>query len=915
MTSNIPDEVLHIRGKTLTPESPRPLHISEPTNIPLLQNQMDPAFSDSPVYKQIFLEKTPPLDTELVVSEQIRVTSHTYSMLHHNFGSLESNGVGEQGAVSFSGSIHMGYDPKTETENESTFPAAHSTVASSQSAYPILETSTVEVNQQTVSTHAASIVPEISSPLDRPILSEDYASEPYYPPSTLPGNDHMSGPKDGDVNPATEYTPAFAGDHDKNIETEANPSPEGDASYQNPLNALSDAKNTAPSPTDIAVTTASADDYMTKPLIPDTSLAPAAGLPPRPPPQEKPPIHPGYAATDNIQSFHPLPSQPENGSTQYGQSNYPQPSGLPSLIVSTGAPGTSSTSNGLPPPPIATFQKLPHSSSNQTKPCVQKFPRSERLDDGELKFLRGEGDREEPWAPEVQKKYDEFLYNERVYVTEGLWDRFSPGSRLFVGNLPTERVTKRDLFHLFHKYGELAQISIKQAYGFVQFLEPASCRKALEAEQGGFIRGRKIHLEISKPQKPTRNAPALDSSRPTVKRRSRSPEPARGVPSYRGIRPGSDRYDRAPEPGRPPPSREFRDRDQLYHRRDDYRPARTPSPRGHRRDDHRFRDRTPENYDRRRDRRRSRSPYGRLGRYRSPSPRERGYDNDSDIPIPRRSPRQVPDVQIIVLENVDRDFVYHIENSFRDRGLRTDVLILSPRISLTAVVRRQIIEGVLAIVKLSRSNQFSGKIPLQVFDRTGGIDNVKFNEYSELEFSVAAEVVLHARTIHLGSASKYPSTRVPGISQILPPPSQISRPQPSLGSNNNITNLISNLDGPALQSLLGALQHNPAALQAAQQHYAPQGNPTDLASILSNFSRQQNSFAPPTSTPQQAPPPTYGLPPRFPVARSDPSLASLLAQTLGGQPLSQPPPPPPQMTPQMSPHVQSIMNQLMKWKQ
>jgi hypothetical protein len=42
-------------------------------------------------------------------------------------------------------------------------------------------------------------------------------------------------------------------------------------------------------------------------------------------------------------------------------------------------------------------------------------------------------DDEAPWGPEVQKKYDEFLHDERVYVTEGLWDRFPPGSRLFVG--------------------------------------------------------------------------------------------------------------------------------------------------------------------------------------------------------------------------------------------------------------------------------------------------------------------------------------------------------------------------------------------------------------------------------------------------------------------------------------------------
>jgi hypothetical protein len=73
-----------------------------------------------------------------------------------------------------------------------------------------------------------------------------------------------------------------------------------------------------------------------------------------------------------------------------------------------------------------------------------------------------------------------------------------------------------------------------------------------------------------------------------------------------------------------------------------------------------------------------------------------------------------------------RDFVYHIENAFRDRGLRTDVLMLSPRILLSAVIRRQTIEGVLAIVKVSRPHQYSGKIPLQVFDRSNGVDHVPF---------------------------------------------------------------------------------------------------------------------------------------------------------------------------------------------
>jgi hypothetical protein len=55
-----------------------------------------------------------------------------------------------------------------------------------------------------------------------------------------------------------------------------------------------------------------------------------------------------------------------------------------------------------------------------------------------------------------------------------------------------------------------------------------------------------------------------------------------------------------------------------------------------------------------------------------------------------------------------------------------------PRVSLAAVVKRQILEGVLAVVKLHRSSQMSGKIPLQLFDRTSGVENVRFE--GELDF-------------------------------------------------------------------------------------------------------------------------------------------------------------------------------------
>ena len=65
-------------------------------------------------------------------------------------------------------------------------------------------------------------------------------------------------------------------------------------------------------------------------------------------------------------------------------------------------------------------------------------------------------------------------------------------SNYSVGNLSSEKVTKRDIFHVFHTYGDLAQISIKQAYGFVQFLRTEDCVRALDREQGTQIRDKKI---------------------------------------------------------------------------------------------------------------------------------------------------------------------------------------------------------------------------------------------------------------------------------------------------------------------------------------------------------------------------------------------------------------------------------------
>lgn len=58
-----------------------------------------------------------------------------------------------------------------------------------------------------------------------------------------------------------------------------------------------------------------------------------------------------------------------------------------------------------------------------------------------------------------------------------------------IGNLSCERVSKREVFDVFSKFGRLAQISLKNAYGFVQYhtIEEglAAIRGCRDIELGG----------------------------------------------------------------------------------------------------------------------------------------------------------------------------------------------------------------------------------------------------------------------------------------------------------------------------------------------------------------------------------------------------------------------------------------------
>lgn len=53
-------------------------------------------------------------------------------------------------------------------------------------------------------------------------------------------------------------------------------------------------------------------------------------------------------------------------------------------------------------------------------------------------------------------------------------------------------MSKREVFDLFHRFGRLAQISLKSAYGFVQYHTAEDAEAAMQAAQGSELGGRKI---------------------------------------------------------------------------------------------------------------------------------------------------------------------------------------------------------------------------------------------------------------------------------------------------------------------------------------------------------------------------------------------------------------------------------------
>ncbi|CAJ0898334.1 3755_t:CDS:2 [Entrophospora sp. SA101] len=242
-----------------------------------------------------------------------------------------------------------------------------------------------------------------------------------------------------------------------------------------------------------------------------------------------------------------------------------------------------------------------------------------------------------------------------------------PGSRLFLGNLSTHSTSKRELYDIFSPYGEVFEISIKNSFGFIQYDNPESIKKAIEKENGRILHGLRLGKEYS---------------------------PTRG---HHNQTHNDWHYNKEDHERR--------------HSRDLYREEHHDQRASHRSKPYRVPNR---DY---------------LERKQSCDNRSQSQDKTNDeFPLPRRQGNQVPECQIIALEEVDRSYLWQVENAFREATISVHTLHLSRKLQIQAVVRQMIVEGVHAVVFLERALVINGKVNMQIFERQRSQDNVKYDE-------------------------------------------------------------------------------------------------------------------------------------------------------------------------------------------
>lgn len=417
------DEAPEFHTKTLSPLSPLPVHPPEPSNIAVLRNQIDPVFNmtsthidplppqslvPAPADSQPSIgdnpgERTPSADSSFSdayreqpekTKEEDEKTKDADLAVDDYAKTFDSDGDEQMSSQDLS-------QPNIEQEAESSPATVPATDLPSSSYEPALAL----VSDNDVPNEATHTSPSPSLPTAAEAVPDNLSNGSAVTPSIM---EHNSATDNASVESTIPQTHTY----------EAITS--GDIDIQQLLdNITANAEKNDPKPTTSALSSTPNPSSLPRG---SSSLPAHASLPPRPQiPQNR-----NYP--DDIQKYHAGPP----GVPQ--QANLYRPVGAPPSLIGAGAPGTSTDPRGgLPPPPVASFR--PPSSANPMSPSSYNHPN--RPPGSARPFDGGDeaNDVDARWGPDVQKKYDEFLEDERRYVTEGMWDRFPKRSRLFIGKI------------------------------------------------------------------------------------------------------------------------------------------------------------------------------------------------------------------------------------------------------------------------------------------------------------------------------------------------------------------------------------------------------------------------------------------------------------------------------------------------
>jgi nuclear polyadenylated RNA-binding protein 3 len=342
------------------------------------------------------------------------------------------------------------------------------------------------------------------------LSSNHLSSGPVDAPSDVIPEQSQTGPSEEDttVNPAnaqsnmTDPSPPADGQLDP-----ATAAPANESAETAPVQALSPKVESQQPVADIA---AQLSEPTSNPDASDTVAPPEASgrssnlpsalpasssLPPRPP-------QPQVNAQSNVAQHHPALATP----TLVAQHATASAPGPVHNFVAPGAPGTSTEAfSSLPPPPTVGA----HAAAVLNTMNVPSYSVS----------APGYGADHSPGNTH-ESQWEQFMSDERQYMSEAKWDRFPEGSRIFIGkepalgeddilptsfyqhseiltwvylgNLSSDKVSKREVFEIFHPFGRLAQISLKSAYGFVQYHTAEEGNRAMANLQGMEVKGRRI---------------------------------------------------------------------------------------------------------------------------------------------------------------------------------------------------------------------------------------------------------------------------------------------------------------------------------------------------------------------------------------------------------------------------------------